>query len=337
VKTSKIILLFAGLALATGLIVWQGIGDVAGRIADAGWMSFWLPILYVVPLVLMTFAWSVLFLPGRAPSFAMAFRATWIGSSVNALLPVATVGGDVVKARFLVLAGMPGAHAGALAVVDKTLQAVALLSWGLVGFLSTFYLEIDAGATRAILIGWGLLCVGVAGFYAVQRAAVFGKFMKRVAGATQKKIFHKAADASESLDRVIQDIYARPGRVVLACVLRLAARAAMAGEIWLFAQFMGTPITPIEAIMVESLSAAVRGIAFAVPGALGVQEGSYVMLGAMVGLDAELMLALSLAKRIREVLVGLPGILVWQALEGHRLWWRARRHPRPSSVADPGA
>jgi putative membrane protein len=337
VKTSKIILLFAGLALATGLLFWQGFGDVVGRIADAGWMAFWLPILYLVPLVLMTFAWSVLFLPGHTPSFAMALRATWIGGSVNALLPVATVGGDVVKARFLAIAGVPGSHAAALAVVDKTLQAVTLLSWGLVGFLATFYLEIDAGATRAIIVGWVLLCVGVAGFYAVQRAAVFGRLMKRVAGVTQKQIFHKAAEASDSLESVIHNIYARPGRVLLACLLRLVARAAMAAEIWLFAQFMGTPITPIEAIMVESLSAAVRGIAFAVPGALGVQEGSYVMLGALVGLDAELMLALSLAKRIRDIMVGLPGLVAWQILEGHRLWWHSRSRPRPSSVADPGA
>jgi hypothetical protein len=45
----------------------------------------------------------------------------------------------------------------------------------------------------------------------------------------------------------------------------------------------------------------IRGAAFIVPGALGIQEGSYILLGAIVGLDPALMLALALAKRAREI------------------------------------
>jgi hypothetical protein len=44
-----------------------------------------------------------------------------------------------------------------------------------------------------------------------------------------------------------------------------------------------------------------RGAAFIVPGALGFQEGSYILLGAIVGLDPALTLALALAKRAREI------------------------------------
>jgi hypothetical protein len=56
----------------------------------------------------------------------------------------------------------------------------------------------------------------------------------------------------------------------------------------------------------------VRAGAFAVPGALGVQEGGYVMLGRVVGIGPEIALALSLAKRVRELVLGIPGLIAWQ-------------------------
>ena len=39
--------------------------------------------------------------------------------------------------------------------------------------------------------------------------------------------------------------------------------------------------------MLESLGQAIRGAAFAIPGALGVQEGGYLLLAPLVGLPRE--------------------------------------------------
>ena len=71
--------------------------------------------------------------------------------------------------------------------------------------------------------------------------------------------------------------------------------------------------------MLESLGAAVRSAAFVVPGALGVQEGGFVVLGRALGLTPEAALALALVKRVRELLVGGPGLAAWTALEGEGL------------------
>ena len=65
----------------------------------------------------------------------------------------------------------------------------------------------------------------------------------------------------------------------------------------------------VTALLLESLGQAVRGAAFAVPGALGVQETGYVLLAPLAGLTPDVALALSLAKRVRELLLGLPGLL----------------------------
>lgn len=55
---------------------------------------------------------------------------------------------------------------------------------------------------------------------------------------------------------------------------------------------------------------ALQSAAFIVPGALGVQEGGFVAIGAVVGLSAEVALVASLVRRVRQVAVSLPVLLV---------------------------
>lgn len=74
-----------------------------------------------------------------------------------------------------------------------------------------------------------------------------------------------------------------------------------------------------SALILESLTQAVRHLAFVIPAGLGVQEASLVIFGYVLGVSSELALAVSMAKRMREVLCGLPSLLSWQWLEGRRL------------------
>jgi hypothetical protein len=64
-----------------------------------------------------------------------------------------------------------------------------------------------------------------------------------------------------------------------------------------------------DALLLESLGQAIRAAAFAIPGSLGVQEGGYLLLAPLAGLRPDVALALSLAKRIRELLLGIPGLV----------------------------
>jgi hypothetical protein len=60
-----------------------------------------------------------------------------------------------------------------------------------------------------------------------------------------------------------------------------------------------------------------------VPGALGIQEAAYAGLAPVFGLPQEIGLAASLLKRARELTIGIPVLLVWQAMEGQRAFARA--------------
>jgi uncharacterized membrane protein YbhN (UPF0104 family) len=65
-------------------------------------------------------------------------------------------------------------------------------------------------------------------------------------------------------------------------------------------------------LIIESLGQALKAVGFAVPGALGIQEGGYVVICRALGLSPEVAIALSLMKRIREILLGGSGLIVWQ-------------------------
>jgi hypothetical protein len=84
------------------------------------------------------------------------------------------------------------------------------------------------------------------------------------------------------------------------------------------------PLSLAAVLVLESLSYALRSAAFFVPAAAGVQEGGYVLLGGLFGLGPDVALALSLLKRGRELILGMLGLLLWQAAESGRWLNRAR-------------
>ena len=81
---------------------------------------------------------------------------------------------------------------------------------------------------------------------------------------------------------------------------------------------MGFPVTVNEAVVIESLVQAVRGAAFAIPGAFGAQEAGMILLCGIFEIPPDQALALSPIKRAADLVVGVPGVSL-QILEGERL------------------
>ena len=76
---------------------------------------------------------------------------------------------------------------------------------------------------------------------------------------------------------------------------------------------------------IEALLSAMAAIAFLVPVNAGVQEAGYAGLGAIFGIAPELSLGVSLVRRARDVVIGVPILLIWQSVEMRRL--RVMRRP----------
>ena len=96
-------------------------------------------------------------------------------------------------------------------------------------------------------------------------------------------------------------------------------------------RLVGGQIGFLNAIALEALLCTLRSIAAPVPAAIGVQEWGYAMLAPLFGLPAEMGVAVSLLKRAREIVLGVPALLYWQSVEGRR--GRLRKVPPMSDIA----
>lgn len=322
-RTASYIGLLVGLVVVTLLVMWQGVAAIAGRFTAANWSLLAVAVFALPEIFFSAASWGQLFLPGRAPRFLALMRGMWMGTAVNALLPVATIGGEVVKVRQLMSSRVPGVDAAASVVVDKTVQAISVLLWTLVGMVMLTILAPGDRLFAAAVIGSILLAAGIAGFIMVQRAGAFAALARFGARLARHERWAGIVESAQGLDTTIKALYRRPGAITKSSLLRFCSRAVLALEVWLVAWLIGYPIGLAEAIMIKSLGMAVRSAAFVVPGGLGLQEGSYIVLGALIGLPPDVMLSVSLATRIRELAEGIPGLIAWEHAEG-RAFMRRR-------------
>jgi putative membrane protein len=307
--------LLAGLALFTGLIAWQSLETVVATLAEAGWGMFWLPAFFLLPLVLATASWLALYPPGASPRAPRGLYVSWIGLAVNWLLPVAQVGGELIRARLLLRRSQPMAVTVASLVGDKTLQVVTQILYTLLG-LGLFLGQYAAGELAlGVLLGVGLFTGLVAGFYRLQHAGMFSLFA-RLGGKLMRSVSREEIHAgAREVDTAVRAMYRRRLRLLGATLLRLSFRLTLAGEVYLALTLLGHPVSLLDALILESLGQAMRAAAFLIPGGLGAQEGMFMAVAAALSIPPEMGLSVSLGKRLRELTLGLPGLLVLQLEE----------------------
>jgi uncharacterized membrane protein YbhN (UPF0104 family) len=104
-----------------------------------------------------------------------------------------------------------------------------------------------------------------------------------------------------------------------ASAIHVLAWALGTFEVWLALTAMGVHVGLAEALVIESLGMAARSAGFVVPGALGVQEAGFILVCGLFQIHPDTAIALSMVKRVRELAVGLPGLIAWQWSEGKHL------------------
>jgi uncharacterized membrane protein YbhN (UPF0104 family) len=107
-----------------------------------------------------------------------------------------------------------------------------------------------------------------------------------------------------------------PGAVAASTLWHLLSWILGGVEVCVALHFFGHDVSFGAGLVVESLGQAAKSAGFAIPGALGIQEGGYVIVGHLLGIPADTALALSLIKRLREVVLGIPALLFWHRAEG---------------------
>ena len=252
----------------------------------------------------------------------------FVREGINQLLPVAQVGGEVVGGRLLTFWGVSGALAAASLLADMLIQVSTQLLFTLCGIA---LLQQVAGEAAASLARWMLHAAWIAalllgGFFAFQRfgpAGMVERGLARIGGSILRESEQSDAPSSKDglgIQAALDCVWGagRGGFLLQSTLLHFVGWALGAVEIWIALTCIGVEITWAEAVMLESLAQAIKAAAFPVPAGLGVQEGGFVLVGALFGIEADVAIALSLVKRVPDVVIGLPALLYWQSLEAKR-------------------
>jgi putative membrane protein len=323
-KVASIVVTLIGLAVVAALVAHFGAGAVARSMSAIGGAGFIAVCLVHLGLIgAMGIAWSAL-LPEPRP--AAAVWARLVRDSASEVLPLSQVGGYVLGARTLVLAGVAGNAAAASTIVDVTLEFCSQLAFTAIGLLWLLHLAPHAAAVVPAAIGLVVAVFLAGGCLFVQQRGLAAS--GRLAGAIGRGWTARTAAGAAALHAAIVAIYRRRVWVWGSFLLHLACWIAGVVEVWLALRLMGVPRGFGVVLVIESLLYALRSVAFAVPNAVGVQEAGYLLLGAGFGLAPDAALALSLLKRGRDFAIGLPVLGVYQLVEGGRLW----RRPAPAAA-----
>lgn len=322
-RKTVVLATIAGLGLFVFLIVREGAGDILAALASAGWSLLWVALFHFVPMTADTAGWMHLASRHNRPPFYLFFWARWVAEAFNSLLPVAQIGGHVMRATLIAGRRLPITQAGATVMVDFTVGIATQFIFSFLGAaLLLNYLKTEnrvTGLAGVVLLGLALLFV----FYLIQRHGLFSlamNFAKRIIGNSRKVLL--LTGNARALDDQIA-LHYHHYRALTACGLwRLSGWLLKAAETMLALHLLGSKAGFGKALILESLSNAVASAAFFVPGGLGVREGGILLLGGLLGLPPDIALALALVRRGRELVLGAPGLLMWLASEGpgHFRW-----------------
>ncbi len=312
---------FAGAALFTILLIRQGAMSVGTAVAAAGGAIFAVAAYHLlVPILLDAFSWWVLFPRESRPRWQSLFWMRWVGESISNLVPSTAIGGDIIRARLVTISsGAPLALSAASVIVDVTIGVVAQIVFTLFGLFFLVAATGHTGLVRPTMIGALIGLVAIGGFFAAQWLGVFRFTTNLFARLVKSKEWSSLVQGGQRLDETVRRLYSRRRGILLCSALTLLSLFGSTGEIWIALYALGSRATFLNALILQSMAMTVRAAAFPVPGQLGVQESGYLVVGSLLGIPGETAFAISLIARFRDLLIGVPGLIAWQFIEGRRL------------------
>jgi putative membrane protein len=321
-KRLSYLLALIGLIGALLLVSYYGVGNVAASVSRIGWPEFALIIGWqVVMFVILGLAWDLI-MPSRA------MRRPWVlvwgrmvrDAAANCL-PFSQVGGFVFGARAVTLHGVAWQTATASTVVDVTAEFLSQIAFAAIGLGILLARAPGSRLAVPLEVGIGLAIMAGCAFVWLQQGAapVFARIGRGIAG----NWFGDARERMEVLQAELSLIYGHTGKLALGSFVHLIGWICSGVAGWIGYRALGVPIDFDDALAIEALLSAAAAVAFLVPVNAGVQEAGYAGLGAIFGVPPELSLGVSLVRRARDIVVGVPILLIWQYVEMRRL--RLRR------------
>ena len=309
----------AGAGLAAALVAASGWRAILASLAGVGWAIVPFVLFHLLQLAASALAWRVL--AGGASmrlSLRTVFVLRWVREGVNNLLPGAQIGGEVVAVRLLRRRGEALVASVASVTADLTMEMLTQIGFTLF-CLALLLAEVGhagpkAGAIHAILAGAVLALAGGAGFLALQLGGGLRRLEDLLVRLSARFGWEGVAGLA-GLHAALAGLWRRRRVVAVAASWHGLSWLLGGVEVWIALRALGHALPLTACTAIEGVGQALKAAGFAVPGALGVQEGGYVLVCGFYGLPAQAGVALSLLKRGREIVFGVPGLLAWRVLE----------------------
>ena len=318
-KRLSLAFMLAGILLAILMVCAFGAHHVLAALLSVGWGGFALLVAVQLSVtLLLALAWFGI-LPDATPqTYPIVYWGRLVREAGGRFLPFLPVGGFVMGARAVSLAGMPMPLAAASTLVDVAAEFTAEVLFAALGLVILVVWQ--PHSNLIIPLGAGILIAGLAAGIFIglpgRGTRLVQKLAARIGAGENRAASGKIALGP--LDRMagqFDAIYGRKMAIVAAVLCHFVGWLGSAASSWLAYHLLGAPITPTQALGIEALLRAALSMTFFVPGAAGVQEAAYAGLGAIFGLPADISVAVSLLTRARDLVIGLPALLLWQWLE----------------------
>ena len=301
----------AGLALFAWFVLRTGIGEIARAFTRLGWSAPLVLLPFGLVYLLDTLGWRFAF--GREGThgvgFGTLFRIRWAGESVNVVLPLAYISGEVAKVHLLRKRGVPAVQSASSVVAGKTAQVLAEVIFIALGALvGAANLPPQSPARQGMLAITAVALAIVALLFCLQRKGMFTTIVALVGGSLRLRVAPEKMERLRHLDERILDFYRHDRRNFTRSTLAyLAGWIVDPLEIFFVSHLVGMPLDWTQAFTVEAFISVAKALGIFVPGALGVQESGVVFLFYLFNLPAALGASYAIIRRGREVVFALIG------------------------------
>ncbi len=317
-KHARGIAFLVGIAALAVLMVYAGTGAVLRALVSLKiWGLVLIALLHVPVLALLGLAWWSVGREVPGATLRKLIRARFVRDAVAEVLPFSQAGGYLVGLRALHVEGVRALPAALSMSVDLVMELWAKLPYICAGLVALVLMAPDSQLLRPLAAALALT-IAVASIPVLLRGRLW-RLLESFALVLAKRWPEFATVSANDVQQTFDRMFTHRGRLLAGFSIHAFCWFVGAAETWVILALMGTRASPLAALAVDSLVSALRTFAFLVPAAAGVQEASYVLVGALFGLSPATALAVSLARRARELVIGVPVIAVWQITEARRL------------------
>lgn len=309
------------LVIATVSLAWMfqvvGWSEILQHLRLVGW--YW-PLILLPYLLVNLFdaaSWYCCFEsfpPGVTVRYLFFNRLA--GEALNVLTPMASLGGEPVKALMLQKEGLTLTDATASLVISKGILVLSMAFYILLGMaLAPFLLQLSSAKLLALSVAGLALGLGAVGFVLLQR---FGMCRLGMVVLAKCRFLPRALQEKEAalcrLDAQMSTFYHRHlWRFWLALGFSLLGWLIHGLEVYIIFRLLGQPVHLGTALCLDALATLIGNLAFFIPGNLGVQDGGNILLAIGLQLGALMGATFSLIRRLREGFWLAVGLLVLAA------------------------